>query len=273
MMAKPVLILSCGPVHKRYRLESFAEMFVKAGKLREGSYEVVDVTHRHPPWPIAGYGGAILTGSLAMVTDGQRWVERLAAWIVQAAQEEFPLLGVCFGHQAMAHALGGTVGYHPESSIFGTFDLNLHPAAKSTILKNLPPVFPAQLSHAQVVLEPPPEAEVLAGHDHDPYCALKYGHGQLSVQFHPEFDLRIMEAFLKKTDVNSPPKAAPNRPAQKLLFAPLRPSPEAGKVVADFLAVHAGLGPTSIRRPARTQAAAGQPEPFSGASPLLAGKK
>lgn len=56
---------------------------------------------------------AVLTGSWAMVTDRLAWSERTADWIRQAVAIDMPLFGVCYGHQLMAHALGGEVAYHP----------------------------------------------------------------------------------------------------------------------------------------------------------------
>lgn len=49
-----------------------------------------------------------------MVTDQEPWSEKTAAWIRNAMAMEMPLFGVCYGHQLMAHALGGRVEYHPQ---------------------------------------------------------------------------------------------------------------------------------------------------------------
>jgi GMP synthase (glutamine-hydrolysing) len=58
-------------------------------------------------------------------------------------------------------------------------------------------VFPAQLSHVESVLEPPPGARVLARTDLDPYSVLAFGPRQWGVQFHPEFDRPIMQKYLE----------------------------------------------------------------------------
>ncbi len=62
----------------------------------------------------ASLSGAILTGAWAMVTDHAEWSERTAAWIRSAMDHQLPLLGVCYGHQLMAYALGGQVGDNPR---------------------------------------------------------------------------------------------------------------------------------------------------------------
>ena len=60
---------------------------------------------------------AIITGSWSMVTDREEWSERIAEWIRKAMPFDIPLFGVCYGHQLMAHALGGIVGDNPARCV------------------------------------------------------------------------------------------------------------------------------------------------------------
>ena len=60
-----------------------------------------------------GFAGVIVTGSAAMVTERADWSERSADWLREAAHDGMPLFGICYGHQLLAHALGGEVGYNP----------------------------------------------------------------------------------------------------------------------------------------------------------------
>src|SRR5688572_21533998 len=76
-----------------------------------------------------GFAGTIVTGSGAMVTDRHEWSERSAQWLRDAAHDGMPLLGICYGHQLIAHALGGEVDYHPAGREMGTVQLELHPQA------------------------------------------------------------------------------------------------------------------------------------------------
>lgn len=70
---------------------------------------------------------AIITGSWAMVTDRAPWSEYVAQWIREAMRIEMPLFGVCYGHQLIAHALGGVVDYHPAGREVGCEMIQLLP--------------------------------------------------------------------------------------------------------------------------------------------------
>lgn len=141
--------------------------------------------------------GAVLTGSWSMVTDREAWSERTLQWIREAMSTELPLLGICYGHQLMAHALGGTVNYHPKGREIGQQRIDLAPDARSDpLLAGLPAHFVANLTHEQSVLRPPPGAAVLGRSSHDPHQILRYGPHALSVQFHPEFSSELMMSCL-----------------------------------------------------------------------------
>jgi len=139
--------------------------------------------------------GAILSGSWAMVTDHADWSERTAAWIRGALEADLPLLGVCYGHQLMAYALGGKVGDNPNGWERGLKNLT-HTASDDPWLATLPGEFQAWLSHRQSVITPPSQAKVLAHSELDGCQILRYSPQALSVQFHPEFTREIMTTCL-----------------------------------------------------------------------------
>lgn len=147
----------------------------------------------------AGIDAAIITGSWSMVTDREPWSERTADWLRRAMSADTPLLGVCYGHQLMAHALGGRVDYHPQGREIGMREITLTDAAKDdALLEGLPDAFPAHLTHAQSVLTVPEGAVVLGRSEHDPHQILRYGPNALSIQFHPEFTPTIMSVCLER---------------------------------------------------------------------------
>lgn len=198
---KPILVISAGNSFNEIRRE-FGDFddWIIAGLRHDGPVQRVDarVSHACPP-PPERFMGAVISGSHAMVTDREPWSERLATWIRSCAAAEVPLLGICYGHQLIAHALGGHVGYNPRGLEIGTHSISLAPsAATDPLFLRMPPAFPAHLVHAQSVLALPAGAIVLASNNHDPHQAYRFGRTTWGVQFHPEFSAAAMRAYLIK---------------------------------------------------------------------------
>lgn len=144
-----------------------------------------------------GFAGAIITGSAAMVTERRDWSERSAAWLRDAAEAGMPLFGICYGHQLLAHALGGEVGNNPSGREMGTIGLELHPHADADpLFRGLPAQFAAQATHLQTVLRTPQGATVLARSTQDDCHAFRWGDSAWGVQFHPEFSATHMRGYV-----------------------------------------------------------------------------
>jgi GMP synthase (glutamine-hydrolysing) len=144
-----------------------------------------------------GYAGVIVTGSNAMVSDREPWSEATAAWIRRTHDAGVPMLGVCYGHQLIAHAFGGRVDYHPQGREMGTHLVERLDAARGDALFHpVPARFSAQLTHRQSVLEAPEGAVVLARSAHDPVQAFRLGDRTWGVQFHPEFSTAAMRGYI-----------------------------------------------------------------------------
>ena len=144
--------------------------------------------------------GVIITGSHAMVTDQAGWMTGLIHWLERAIQQHpaLPMLGLCFGHQLLAQALGGEVADNPMGIEVGTVALRLTRAGHQDALLSAMENHPwAQVVHKQSVLTPPPDAAVLASNVHDACQAFRYGDRVWGVQFHPEFSADVMRAYLQ----------------------------------------------------------------------------
>ncbi len=147
--------------------------------------------------------GAIITGSAAMVTERASWSEQTAGWIRNAMDAGLPLFGVCYGHQLMAHSLGGRVDYLPGGREIGTQPIELLPnAARDDLCTVLPRSFRAHTTHEQSVLEVPRDSIVLARSARDPHQLLRYGPNAISTQFHPEFNAEVMRDYVKRKHVD-----------------------------------------------------------------------
>lgn len=191
------LILQTGtPVEPLQRRGGFPHWIRVAAGLDADDAVAVDVTAERPPGP-EGFSGVFVTGSAAMVTDRQEWSERTAAWLRDVAEEGMPVFGICYGHQLLAHALGGRVGDHPRGREMGTVDIEVLPAGvEDPLFEGVPPCFAAHATHLQTVLEPPPGAVVLATSGHDDCQAFRWGGQAWGVQFHPEFSASHMQGYV-----------------------------------------------------------------------------
>lgn len=141
--------------------------------------------------------GVVITGSQAMVTDREAWSEFTAGWLRGIPAGSLPVLGICYGHQLLAHAVGGKVGYHPRGVEIGTTDIELTEAGRrDPLLGSMPPTFLAHVVHSQTVASLPPGATLLARNEFEPHHAFVLNGNLWGVQFHPEFTADIERACI-----------------------------------------------------------------------------
>lgn len=126
----------------------------------------------------------IVTGAAAGVYDGDAWIGELLAFL-RSAKGRAKLVGICFGHQAMAQAFGGDVKKSDKGWGIGlhTYGVAEHPGWMEAA-----PAFSLAASHQDQVIQPPPGAIIVAGSKFCPNGMLDYGDGtSISCQLHPEF--------------------------------------------------------------------------------------
>lgn len=135
----------------------------------------------------------ILTGSLSNVTDNDQWSVNLIKWLQKIFHEQIPILGICYGHQILAHAMGGVVGYHPKGIEFGTVNIELtEEGRKDPLLGILPNQFSAHVAHSQTVVTLPRDAKILAKNNFEDNHSFVVNERIWGMQFHPEFSAAIM---------------------------------------------------------------------------------
>lgn len=199
-MTKKIILVKTGSTHPaiRQRFGDFEDWFQQAWENVE--VELVNAVTSQALPALRGNEGIVITGSPAMVTDREPWSERLAGWLADTAHGRVPILGVCYGHQLLAHALGGSVHFHPQGREIGTVDITLTPAARQDpLLGILPDTIKAQVTHAQSVKTLPQGAVLLASNTFEPHHAFRVGECTWGLQFHPEFSADVMRAYIEET--------------------------------------------------------------------------
>jgi GMP synthase (glutamine-hydrolysing) len=195
---KPFLIIETGqPVPSMRRHGRFPHWIRVAAGLHADAAIVVNVERGEALPDPGGFAGALITGSGAMVTERREWSERTAQWLRDAANAGLPLFGICYGHQLLAHALGGEVGDNPAGREMGTVGIDLHPVANDDpLFQGMPAQFIAQATHVQSVLRLPQGATLLACSAQDGCHAFRWGRATWGVQFHPEFSITHMRGYV-----------------------------------------------------------------------------
>ncbi|MBS0908633.1 glutamine amidotransferase [Tatumella sp. JGM118] len=243
MAQSAVIIIQTGtpPEAIRQQYGDLPQWFSQAMGLPLSAIQVVRVFEGEALPPPDPARLAVITGSWAMVTDRLPWSEATAEWIRQAIIAEMPLMGVCYGHQLMAHALGGEVGYLDCIRETGCLPVSLTPAAAADpLLQNLPATFPAHLTHMQSVTRLPAGAEVLGRSAIDPHQIIRYGKYAVSTQFHPEFPAAAARAM---TERNRTVFGQEGRDTDAIL-AQMTETPEATGILQRFIAYHLPEGST-----------------------------
>lgn len=199
-MSKRLLILECGLVMREVaaRHGEFGAWFIRALEGEALEVVVAEVTAAPPPNP-AAFDGVLITGSLASAHAAEPWIVRLSQWIRRHAFDGRPMLGVCFGHQLLAHALGGKARRNPRGMELGTRPVKLtEEGARDWLFDECPGEFYCQQTHTDEVELLPPLAVPLAGNMHSIHQALALGEGIRGVQFHPEMDAALLRSVIER---------------------------------------------------------------------------
>ncbi len=219
--------------------EAFSDWFIAGMQVDKARVDVVNVHHGEMlpnlNKAVDRYAGLLITGSKAMVTDGDDWVRKTQAWLHQTLPHKIPMLGVCFGHQLLADMLGGEVGYNPKGRRIGLSHCHLSTdASEDPLFQVLPqPGCDVLVSHSQTVLAPPPESQVFGHTEADANHLFRYRDFIWGVQYHPEWNAFITAGYIKQRSEDL--KTEGLQP-EKLLIN-LKDCPKAQKVLSRFVAI------------------------------------
>src|SRR5687768_10088803 len=155
-----------------------------------------------PPAPDA-HPAFLITGSAAGVYEPLPWIAPLLGFL-REAKGRTKLVGVCFGHQAMAEALGGRVEKSEQGWGIGLHDYEIWESAPW--MGEAPPErISVPVSHQDQVVVPPPGTRVLAGNAFTPFGLLEYEDAPaISMQFHPEYEPAYAQALIESRRARVP---------------------------------------------------------------------
>ncbi|UIP29105.1 gamma-glutamyl-gamma-aminobutyrate hydrolase family protein [Photobacterium sp. TLY01] len=168
--------------HGNYR-DMFSALFQDYSKqISLDFYRVIDGEY---PKHIDECDAYITSGSQFGANDGFVWIGHLMAFIERLYEEKKPFVGICFGHQLMAKALGGEVVTSGRGWGIG---VNSHEVKEQpSWMAGAGRTVSLVVSHQDQISQLPPEARVLAGSDFCPFAMIQIKTYFLGIQGHPEF--------------------------------------------------------------------------------------
>lgn len=184
----------------RARYGDYPAMFARLFREVEPGLDfvTVSVVRGEMPGAPGEADGWVVTGSRHGVYDGLPWIEPLKAFLRDCLSARVPVVGVCFGHQILAEALGGRVEKSGKGWGVGVQDYEL--AAKPSWMADAPERFAVGAMHQDQIVAVPEGATVLA---RSPFCevaALAYGDPErpdaISLQPHPEFSPDFLDELI-----------------------------------------------------------------------------
>jgi GMP synthase (glutamine-hydrolysing) len=142
------------------------------------------------------YDGVVISGSQTSVYEDRAWIADLETWVRRADDVGVPMFGICWGHQLLAQALGGSV------VDMGRYELGYHRIERTVatpLFEDVDEAFVAFTTHSDEVVELPPGGTATAANDHA-LQGFKRGY-VFGVQFHPEYDLETARLVTKQKDL------------------------------------------------------------------------
>lgn len=138
------------------------------------------------PASVHNCDGWLITGSKHGAYEDHPWIPPLEEFIRRAYWAHIPIVGICFGHQILAQAMGGKVERYAGGWAVGAteYDFGGHPMRLNAW-------------HRDQVTKVPPMAEVVSANDFCANAALLYGDRAFSVQAHPEFRPEFIEGLIE----------------------------------------------------------------------------
>ncbi|MEO0995542.1 MAG: type 1 glutamine amidotransferase [Pseudomonadota bacterium] len=188
-------ILETGPVMEPLlsRHGSYPQMMERLLAGRGFAFKSWRVLEGDLPATVDAADGWLITGSRHGAYDELPWIPPLEEFLRRAFEAQVPIVGICFGHQILAQALGGKVVKYEGGWSLGRQDYRI--AGFDTPLEVIG-------FHQDQVIEAPEGAEIVGSSDFCRIAALSYGDRAWTLQPHPEFEPEfVSDLFEQRKDL------------------------------------------------------------------------
>jgi GMP synthase-like glutamine amidotransferase len=175
----------------------YLSMFNRSFAVCDTGIELVDFKVQKGEYPnlADGFDGYICCGSASSVYDAETWIPPLLNFVKNLTIKDGPMVGICFGHQLIAQALGGRVEKAKTGWGLGNKTGN--------VLHSMPWMFPSLktadllYSHQDQVVQLPKNSQLLISTEHCPNAAFMIENRFLAIQGHPEFEPPYLAALME----------------------------------------------------------------------------
>lgn len=177
---------------------SYAEMFQRLfllvdDQLEFKAYQIIEGQY---PDNIDECDAYLITGSKSSAYDDEPWIKELLNYVASLHNQRKKLIGICFGHQMIAHALGGLTKKSESGWVVGNTISNIEKAKPWMGSTNKQ--FSLLGSHQDQVVKLPDHAILIAGNEHCPNASFQIANHILTFQGHPEFSKEYLKYLMNK---------------------------------------------------------------------------
>ncbi len=192
-------LLECDHVGEplRHIAGDYRQMFDDLFQHHAPQFELMsfDVRNGEFPASVDACEAFVCTGSRFSAYDQHDWIQELKGFLRRLHEADKPFVGICFGHQVLAEALGGKVEKAEQGWGLGVHSLNV--VKTESWMQPEQSSCGIQYSHRDQVVRMPESSVLLGESDHCPVAMFRVGETMLGIQGHPEFSAVYTEALVR----------------------------------------------------------------------------